>query len=432
MPRFEFVEGTSSKFWEITLEDGDTVRTRWGRIGTEGQDKEESFEDRAAALVAYQSAIFEKVGKGYRQVLDGGGVAGASNPDFEAKIEKDPDAEATYLKYGEWLRAQKDVRGELLAMQADKEGKQSAAVDTFIEKHAEALLGPLAEYKEYLELTWRLGFIDSARLHLDYDSDVDAEKNILPALFHSASGRFLRELTLGSIGNDGEMDFGDAIKVIAKQAPKTLTKLFIGDFTYEDCELSWSHLGNAEPLWSALPQLEWVKLRAGSMTLGKIDLPACRTFIVETGGLSRASMKSIAQAKWPKLEALEIWFGDENYGAECDVKDVQPVLEGKGLSKLKRLGLRNCEFTGELVKVLPDAKILPQLEELDLSKGVLIDEDVEALIANKAAYAHLKNLDLSENLLGETEKLEKALKNVDVSGQRDHDDPEHRYVAVGE
>ena len=35
MPRYEFVEGTSNKFWEIKLE-GSAFQTKYGRIGTPG------------------------------------------------------------------------------------------------------------------------------------------------------------------------------------------------------------------------------------------------------------------------------------------------------------------------------------------------------------------------------------------------------------
>jgi len=38
MPRYELSEGTSNKFWEITL-DGSAFTTVWGRIGTAGQTR---------------------------------------------------------------------------------------------------------------------------------------------------------------------------------------------------------------------------------------------------------------------------------------------------------------------------------------------------------------------------------------------------------
>ena len=38
---FEFKEGTSSKFWEISLE-GTNLTTRYGKIGTDGQSTEKN------------------------------------------------------------------------------------------------------------------------------------------------------------------------------------------------------------------------------------------------------------------------------------------------------------------------------------------------------------------------------------------------------
>src|SRR5688500_2279445 len=46
--RFEFVEGTSSKFWEVSR-NGRDVTTQWGRIGTAGQSKTKTYADEAAA-----------------------------------------------------------------------------------------------------------------------------------------------------------------------------------------------------------------------------------------------------------------------------------------------------------------------------------------------------------------------------------------------
>lgn len=40
--RFEFEEGTSSKFWEVEL-NGNSLTTCWGKIGTAGQSKTKEF-----------------------------------------------------------------------------------------------------------------------------------------------------------------------------------------------------------------------------------------------------------------------------------------------------------------------------------------------------------------------------------------------------
>jgi len=62
--RFELVEGTAAKFWEVAR-DGRSVTVRYGRIGAEGQSKVKEFADEAAALRHAEGLIREKAGKGY-------------------------------------------------------------------------------------------------------------------------------------------------------------------------------------------------------------------------------------------------------------------------------------------------------------------------------------------------------------------------------
>jgi DNA ligase-1 len=62
--RFEFSEGTSNKFWEVSV-NGREVTTRWGRIGTEGQSKTKTFSDAAKAQAEADKLIEEKTEKGY-------------------------------------------------------------------------------------------------------------------------------------------------------------------------------------------------------------------------------------------------------------------------------------------------------------------------------------------------------------------------------
>jgi DNA ligase-1 len=61
---FEFVEGTSSKFWEVTHV-GNTMTTRWGRIGSAGQSKTKTFADPQAVANAMAVLIEEKTDEGY-------------------------------------------------------------------------------------------------------------------------------------------------------------------------------------------------------------------------------------------------------------------------------------------------------------------------------------------------------------------------------
>jgi predicted DNA-binding WGR domain protein len=61
---FEFVDGSSSKFWEIQLE-GTSFTTRYGKIGTDGQSSMKEFDSDAKAKAQYDKLVAEKTGKGY-------------------------------------------------------------------------------------------------------------------------------------------------------------------------------------------------------------------------------------------------------------------------------------------------------------------------------------------------------------------------------
>lgn len=65
--RFEFSEGKSNKFWEISIR-GTEVTVRFGRIGTEGQSNAKSFPDEATAAKHAEKIVTEKLNKGYREV----------------------------------------------------------------------------------------------------------------------------------------------------------------------------------------------------------------------------------------------------------------------------------------------------------------------------------------------------------------------------
>ena len=65
--RFEFVGGSSDKFWEIAV-NGNEVVVRFGRNGTSGQAETKTFPDAAAANKHAEKKIAEKIRKGYTEV----------------------------------------------------------------------------------------------------------------------------------------------------------------------------------------------------------------------------------------------------------------------------------------------------------------------------------------------------------------------------
>ena len=150
--------------------------------------------------------------------------------------------------------------------------------------------------------------------------------------------------------------------------------------------------------------------------------------------MSRSYSEAIASAKLPSIEHLEIWYGDDNYGGDATLDDVEPLLSRTDLPKLRRLGLRNAQFTDALIAPLANSKLLRQLLELDLSMGVLTTEGAQALVAHRDAFKHLGVLDVSQTYLDDKEvaSLKGVAKMVIADDLRDDDDPDYRYPAVGE
>ena len=62
--RLEFVQGSSSKFWQIEV-NGSEVHIHFGRIGTSGQFVTKSFPDETAAGKHAEKVTREKLAKGY-------------------------------------------------------------------------------------------------------------------------------------------------------------------------------------------------------------------------------------------------------------------------------------------------------------------------------------------------------------------------------
>jgi len=67
---FTLSEGSSHKFWNITL-NGKDHEVRYGRIGTAGQSQTKSFATEAEAKASHDKLIAEKVKKGYAEASAG-------------------------------------------------------------------------------------------------------------------------------------------------------------------------------------------------------------------------------------------------------------------------------------------------------------------------------------------------------------------------
>jgi len=477
MARFELSEGTSNKFWEIKL-DGTSFTTTYGRIGSKGQSTTKSFKTPAEAKRAYEMLIGEKVMKGYAPAGGGVTLSGKSvplppkpkpklvvdnppvaltraakaaaterrNPALERAIVANPYDTDAYMVYADWLQDQGDPRGELIALQI---AGKAAAAKKLLARHADGFLGALADHQKCHDrgkrdaFTWQYGFIHRVRLAHDHYAEgwsTDGARGwdgslaeVLDLLLRHPSGRFIAELTMNYNGDPNEDTLDDLIGILAKRAPATLRKLRIGD---DVDQISWYKVGNLGKLWKAVPNLTHFDIEAGEFTLGTIALPKLVHAVFATGGLAKASAKAIAAATWPNIEHLEVYYGDESYGGNATIKDVLPLLARTDLPKLRYLGVKNAMFQDALCEHLATSKLLRQLATLDLSCGILTDDGAATIARHRQAFAHLAVLDISRTYV--TKQGIALLKGVakqviakDMRADID-DDPDDRYVAVGE
>jgi hypothetical protein len=225
------------------------------------------------------------------------------------------------------------------------------------------------------------------------------------------------------------------MKALVDAASKlpALKAVFFGDITYEECEISWIVQTSMAPLLKAYPRLEELRVRGGNgLAFGKIQHSALRSLIIETGGLDSKIVRDVAGAELPALTRLELWLGDDNYGADWKLDDLRPILDGKAFPQLEALGLRDSDRADEVATALATAPVLQRIHALDLSLGTLGDQGADALLASPA-LRKLKRLDLHHHYMSPAmEKRFEALGiEVDLSDRQEGDE-EDRFVAVGE
>ncbi len=225
--------------------------------------------------------------------------------------------------------------------------------------------------------------------------------------------------------------------VNARERLPLLKALFVGDFTYDEWEISWILQGDYAAVLAAYPQLEYLAIRGGSnLRFGSIQHQHLKALVIQTGGLPVQVARDVATADLPALEHLELWLGNDEYGGDSTVDDLQPILSGERFPSLKSLALRDCKYADALAQAVVKAPMLERISVLDLSLGNLSDAGAEVLFTSEA-IRKLEFLDLHHHYMSDGMRdcwATIELKS-DVSDQQTADedgDEEYRYIAVSE
>lgn len=239
-----------------------------------------------------------------------------------------------------------------------------------------------------------------------------------------------------------DTDLGVELRRVIDNADRfpALRAFFLADVISEENEISWIEQTDLTPLLHAYPALEELGARGGHHEFPPVVHACLRTLRLESGGMAAAVVRGIGESELPALERLELWLGSENYGADTTTDDIAPLLDGSRFPALRHLGLQNSESQDAIAAAVAQAPVVPALETLSLSMGILTDEGAETLLTGQP-LTHLKRLDLHHHYLSDAmcarirEALEPAGVEVDLSEQEQpHEYAGRRwhYIAVSE
>ncbi|MFJ3309964.1 STM4015 family protein [Streptomyces sp. NPDC086549] len=255
----------------------------------------------------------------------------------------------------------------------------------------------------------------------------------------------VRALAVGAWQEAYDTDPSEVIEALlaARHRFPALRALFLGDMVMEECEISWINQTDVTPLLAGFPDLEEFGVRGGSgLSFPALSHAGLRRLTMESGGLPAEVVRGVGASDLPALEHLDLWLGTPDYGGDSEVPDLEPILSGARLPRLRHLALRNSEMQDAVAAAVAASAVVARLEVLDLSMGVLTDDGGAALLAGQP-LTHLKRLDLHHHYLSEPllERIRQTLEPAGVEVDLDRDDADEdqyddgtvwRYVAVGE
>ena len=272
------------------------------------------------------------------------------------------------------------------------------------------------------------------RLAQEYDSS-ESQSELLEDFFSKVGPESIETLIVGpwsEASSDSPQGFIDGL--IERRAQLGgLKALFVGDMTYEDCEISWIIQSSYNELLAAFPGLESLRVRgATDLKLQPFVHANLQELAIECGGLPSQLVEAIAASTLPALRHLELWLGDDGYGFDGDVDTYRRLLAAIGPERLRHLGLRNAMISDDLAQWLAAEPWLGSLHTLDLSLGTIGDIGARALLASPN-LGGIERIDLSHHYISaEVQQQLRSLPCTVILDDPEKEDDGDRYVAVAE
>lgn len=201
-----------------------------------------------------------------------------------------------------------------------------------------------------------------------------------------------------------------------------IKSLFVGDMSFEECEVSWIEQGDYSRIWKSLPKLKKLTIKGASgLTLGKIEHDELEELNIICGGLHAEVIQQIAKAKLPKLKRLSLYLGVEDYGCDATTEDVRALLKADFIKSLEHLELGNSEFQDEIVEEFMKLNSIYTLKTLSFAYGTLTDKGAEFILSHVDILKKLEILNLTHHYLSDEmmKKLENSGIHVILEEQND-------------
>ncbi len=200
------------------------------------------------------------------------------------------DSKDNWLVYADALQSAGDPRGELIVLsQAVEDGASASDRDALLDRHAEAIYGSLARYRDKLEVAWKWCVPLTLTLKI---GPKDKPVELIEALLGSPLAGDMQTLRLvaQTPSESARIKLGPALAQLGDRLPSSCTDLELIDERAAESRILVSSdyspgdnlvdFGKLDAVWR-IPHLRRLHMNVADMEqveLGKIDAPELEDF----------------------------------------------------------------------------------------------------------------------------------------------------------
>jgi uncharacterized protein (TIGR02996 family) len=301
---------------------------------------------------------------------------------LEAVLRERPDDLAAHLVYGDWLQAQGDPRGELVALQVElarAEGPARLALERkdreFRQLHAEQLFGALHPFADELVRRWSYGFIDAASVGVRDHDGATVPLRMLPCLLELPIAARMTSLSLPQ----PPLRRRDVDRVLCKsEVIACLRTLELRDYYSPSSPRKAPGLA---PLWPHLRKLETLIVEGSLPPLRQLSVATLRHLVLRMRDVHSRLSEQLPDAPL-SLETLTLEFTERapDWSSVANLFGYKaPRARVHELALVFSNSLLNDNFAWSLARIMG----LLEAKRLDLSRCRANPSTLQVLIEQR-------------------------------------------------